>query len=478
MGNPLSTTDSGNTLKTAIFSGYANDVGAFESDFNAWIVSNKAVKGGYEVYKYTNEFATGAGVRISSAPGDNCWMVDANNGLFQFDGKNWIKQSIAAKDVSVNQVGTVWIISAEADPGNPGNYNVYQLNGTTWQKVWGSGIRISVDIFNFTWMINTNNDLYRYDYYSGLWTKQDMAAKDIGFSLTDGSGWCISTDEDPLNPGNYFVYHWINSMWTKLNKSGVVIALDPLGKPWVVNSSQRLSEYVNDLWYDRGIARDVGITPTGIVWTISNTPVAGGYKIAKIYWKDMNFAGLRIAAAPNGEAWLANSTNSLYKFSNNNWAIQSITAKDVGVGANGKVCVISAEADPGNPGNYNVYQLNGTKWQKVAGRSGIRITVDFTGHPWLVNTNYNLYYYNSGWILQYIAARDVGAGADGTVWIISNEPDPSCAYQYLIYKNLGATWRLQTGTGTSICVDKTGNPWSVNAYGMVYQYINFVWIQR
>jgi hypothetical protein len=65
------------------------------------------------------------------------------------------------------------------------------------------------------------------------------------------------------------------------------------------------------------------------------------------------------------------------------------------------------------------------------------------------------------------SAKDIGVGADGTVWIIGTDPSGT-ADDFGAHKWTGKEWRGVEGGGVQISADKTGKPWMVNAMGNIF----------
>jgi|GEM_PF-6044379 len=66
-------------------------------------------------------------------------------------------------------------------------------------------------------------------------------------------------------------------------------------------------------------ARDVGVSGDGEVWTITNTAVAGGYRIERYkagVWTSLAGAGVRISVSSSGNAWMVNATGDVYSWNN------------------------------------------------------------------------------------------------------------------------------------------------------------------
>ncbi len=66
-------------------------------------------------------------------------------------------------------------------------------------------------------------------------------------------------------------------------------------------------------------------------------------------------------------------------------------------------------------------------------------------------------------------ARDIGIGADGSVWIIgTDQPTPGNGG---VYHWVGNTWRRVEGQGSAIAVAPDGKPWVVHANGEIWRLV-------
>lgn len=80
--------------------------------------------------------------------------------------------------------------------------------------------------------------------------------------------------------------------------------------------------------------------------------------------------------------------------------------------------------------------------------------------------------YHRGWQRLYGEAKDIGVGADGSVWIIGADDHYG---DYGIYYLHGDYWERIYGSGIRIDVDPWGNPWIVNADHDIYRLVGDRW---
>jgi hypothetical protein len=105
-------------------------------------------------------------------------------------------------------------------------------------------------------------------------------------------------------------------------------------------------------------------------------------------------------------------------------------------------------------------------WLRVDG-AGVRIDVDPYGAPWVINDDDEIFRLeHDQWRRMPGKAKDIGIGADGTVWVIGID---TRAGGYGIYRFNGTGWDKVPGSGAQISVGPDGDPWVVNRDGDLYR---------
>jgi hypothetical protein len=125
---------------------------------------------------------------------------------------------------------------------------------------------------------------------------------------------------------------------------------------------------------------------------------------------------------------------------------------------------------PVGPSDFAVYKWNGTDWDEVHG-GGIRIAVGPNGTPWVVNSVGDIYQRQGNtWGLPLPGqGRDIGVGADGSVWLIGTNP-VGASPDFGVYKWNASTWDgLADGAGVGIAVGPAGQAWLVNSVGQIFR---------
>lgn len=206
------------------------------------------------------------------------------------------------------------------------------------------------------------------------------------------------------------------------------------------------------------VAQDIAVGSNGTVWaTGTNSTI---YRLNGSTWQATPGAASRVAVEPNGDAWVINSGNEIFRYvaNRNSWAKIAGDATDVGIGADGSVWIIGANQ---TQGGFDIYKWNGNGWTNIPG-GAVRIAVDPRGNAWVVNNTNNVFSFNgSTFVQQPGRVKDIGIGANGAVWCTG--PDDK------IYQWNGSNWTLKSGAASSISVAPDGNAWVVNSGGEVFR---------
>jgi hypothetical protein len=126
------------------------------------------------------------------------------------------------------------------------------------------------------------------------------------------------------------------------------------------------------------------------------------------------------------------------------------SARDIGASPDGSVWIVGS--------GKTIYQWNESAfdWNARSGSADV-ITVDSSGTPWVVNESNEIFKRQGGnWREMPGQAIDIGAGADGSVWIIG---DNESIYQW---NESAFDWQQVSGSGRRIDVAADGTPWIVN----------------
>lgn len=209
-----------------------------------------------------------------------------------------------------------------------------------------------------------------------------------------------------------------------------------------------------------GEAADIGVGADGTAWVIGTDERRGGFGIYRLQgdtWARVSGGAVRIDVDAHGDPWIVNNSHEIYKWNGNDWLRLPGDARDIGVGADGSVWVVSGGG---------VYQWNGIGWDRTSG-SAVRVDVTPNGIPWVIDHTNDIYELIAGrWIRRPGLARDVGIGADGSVWIIGTSRDDS---SHGIYRWDGNDWKQVEGSARQVSVGPDGSPWVSRNDGDIYR---------
>ncbi|HEX2677506.1 MAG TPA: hypothetical protein VHM19_12720 [Polyangiales bacterium] len=231
-------------------------------------------------------------------------------------------------------------------------------------------------------------------------------------------------------------------------------------------------------WAYMGKARDIAIGPHAEVWAISNTAgtssFGNGYRLEKwnhqtLQW-DLQPAtsgcGVRIAVDNTGMPWWVDNQNKVFRMINNAPVSVPGVATDIGAGADGSVWAIGATAY-GN--GYAVWRYNAffNTWFQAGGAGGVRVAVDPSGNALIVDAaGYVSRWNGTAWsTLINGGMRDVGVGANGSIWFTGSDSGPGGGSIYEYLPNTPPLYKVEkvTGNATDIAVAQNGQPWVVNS---------------
>lgn len=163
------------------------------------------------------------------------------------------------------------------------------------------------------------------------------------------------------------------------------------------------------LWSDGTFsAIDVAVGADGVLWYIG--PDGSIYREGT----KMPGGGVRIAVDPKGTPWVVNAGGQIFRWTGSAWQqMPGSAATDVGIGANGTVWVAGAG------GVLFRWNPSTNSWVQLPSGAGVRVSVDRNGNPWVVNSSNQIWQHTgSAWKQLPGAGRDIGVGADGTVYVV------------------------------------------------------------
>lgn len=214
----------------------------------------------------------------------------------------WRETAYKAYDIAANAKGDVWFISAATQNGADGG--IFHVMPSGPQQVPGGAMRIAVEPAGNPWVVNSSNQIYRWN--GTGWQLMPGAARDVGIGA-NGAIWVIGTDMAP--------YKWNGSGWNRISGGGVLISVDPTGNPWVLNANGQIWRHDGANWaLLPGAARDIGIGTDGSVYVVGagsgNTQVYRWVPTTNSWTPESGVAGFSVAAGAAGTVYVARSRDS------------------------------------------------------------------------------------------------------------------------------------------------------------------------
>jgi len=194
--------------------------------------------------------------------------------------------------------------------------------------------------------------------------------------------------------------------------------------------------------------------------TLNVTPSGGVYPSPNIRQNVQNLPG---------RPWVVNSSGQIFQWMGDRWKRVPGHARDIGVGADGSVWIISAKPVKGG---YGIFQWENGGWQQVPG-GAVRIDVGPDGRPWVVNASDQIFQWTGReWMIMPGRAKDIGIGSDGSAWVIGASLVKG---GYDIYRWEKGRWKQIPGGAVRIDVGPDGTPCVVNSSDQIFQWMGREW---
>ncbi len=232
------------------------------------------------------------------------WIVD-----YSID---WEKQDGLALDVGIGNY-TAWRVARSG---------VYQYVGSGESNGWmktqtGSGKRIDVDGNGIPWIIDLNNQIYKYN--GNTWDNIPGNARDIGVGVgAEGNVWMIHTTMISSNGYKIKRLNESGTGWDRISGAAVRIDVDSEGNAWIVDAQGTIYHYNGTSWDlvpgPKAIDIAVANGSVGII-EYSGLGVGGkpwSYNIQSGKWTEFNGTLNNIAKDDHGSSWGTNGYGHVY----------------------------------------------------------------------------------------------------------------------------------------------------------------------
>ena len=488
-----------------------------------------------QIYRWTGSAwaqMPGAAVRVSVDPQGNAWVVNAAGSIYTWSNNNWAQRPGAAKDVAACGNGDVYVVGTDNNP--------YKWNGTSWNRQVGSNLlNISCDdagklfatLTNFQILTGVSATTIPPTLLSASRTRTatdnaqiaasrfakahiaaagksldaEYATQQVNIARTDSSNVrSRSSAIAAMTP-----IQWVDASFGQVPNGAVYGGREANGTRLVVCRASYRGGLLPGKIVNRGcnVAADgqevvvpryqVAVGQMGWITGSdgSSTPgaIIGGSVIPSLHWSQMpGYAVVDVGAGGNGQVWVTNSAQAIFRFSNgswgqgpgkavrlavdplgnawavnasgavfqwvnNNWAQRPGTMLDIGIGASGAVWAIGT--------NQQIYRWTGSAWAQMPG-AAVRVSVDPQGNAWVVNAAGSIYTWsNNNWAQRPGAAKDVAACGNGDVFIIGTDNNPS--------KWNGSDWEKQAGSNLlNISCDSQGKVFATLINNLIFSAVD------
>lgn len=150
------------------------------------------------------------------------------------------------------------------------------------------------------------------------------------------------------------------------------LAIDPVGRPLVVDMERNLERLVNGKWeFMSARVQSVSVGANGEIFVTGGKSRADGYSMKKLVdddrgWEKVSGAAVKVVVDPKGRPWVLNNKGELYRYQlisawqsqqASNWLRLAGRASDIAVGSDGSVYAV----DRGSILEWSEEKMN---WEK------------------------------------------------------------------------------------------------------------------
>ena len=111
-----------------------------------------------------------------------------------------------------------------------GGFGIYRFTGTSWERVDGGAVRITVGPQGVPWVVNAAGNIFKR--VGAGWQQQPGLAVEIDANAA-GTVWVLGRS---AVPGGFGPFRWTGTNWMAVDGGATHIAVGPNCLPWVSNS--------------------------------------------------------------------------------------------------------------------------------------------------------------------------------------------------------------------------------------------------
>jgi hypothetical protein len=215
----------------------------------------------------------------------------------------------AAAGISIGPAGDMFLLGTDQTPAG---FVLYRWDGHDWRRFPGAAVRLAVDSQGDPWAVTSDNHIIHYA--DGQWSSMPGRATDIATGA-DGSVWITGVR---MGRDGYPVFRWDGRDWRRIGAEAVHLAVDPAGRPWVIDARGSILRFDGRDWQALpGAGTEISIGADGTVWLLGTDMGPYGHGIAR--WNGRSWAGtggmaVALAVTPDGIAWVVNNEGQLFQF--------------------------------------------------------------------------------------------------------------------------------------------------------------------
>jgi hypothetical protein len=218
-------------------------------------------------------------------------------------------------------------------------------------------------------------------------------ARDIAVGR-DGTVWVVSNKKLPGGYAIYYLADGTNNRWVEIKppvsatkiavtRDGTAIIVNEAGTVWAINRPNAAGEAGGRQLSEAGFAQEISVGLRGSIWAISRKERKGGFVICYCAkgkpWVELQApaAAVKIAAAPNGSAWVINDAGAVFSLSKPDAAGKYVGkehpdagfVQEISVGQDSSVWTISHESRTRGFAPYYLHAgiLRKKKWVQIKG---------------------------------------------------------------------------------------------------------------
>lgn len=145
--------------------------------------------------------------------------------------------------------------------------------------------------------------------------------------------------------------------------------------PFVVATDKSIWRYQNSQWNASGSGIDVGTGGAGALWCLKTDGTLARWNWSSSAWDPFTGGGggQRIAVDQNGNPWVTNASNQIWKWDGKQWQLLPGAAQDVSIGTDGTPYVVGMGQCPGG---YQIYRwdTSTSNWSYEPGVCGVSVS--------------------------------------------------------------------------------------------------------